>query len=397
MKRETRLWVKGGDGSACGPFRWTNIREWVAAGFFTGNDEVRMSESGDWIRIGTMTELLVVPPGDEINDGLNTLIYQAREKTPVGPRAAGYLKRLGCPVRPERLNPKSALHWVRLLEELRPALADQTERWAAEEESKGRVPAATPEHATAAQVAALRSLGREPPANLTWLQARRLISGPPTASQLRRLDFYGLTLPEGACKEEATELIDRHMRSNWAAEEAYRAARLDSAPAGADVQPAPMPIGEPRRHSGAASGPAVAATGGATVASRRQRPKTAIYVIGLLVVAMGVAVTMTNQADEKSPDRVASPAAPAETPALVTILEAPNDRVGEHLRAFTASLRITGFMGGTEPRVLIDGRAYRVGDVVDESRRVTVVQVDFDGKTVVLADASGSIVKRVLK
>ena len=100
--------------------------------------------------------------------------------------------------------------------------------WAAEEEANGRVPAATPDAATAEQIEILRARGHTLPANLTRLEALRLISGPPTEEQLDRLKFYGITLPDGGCQEEVAEIISRQMRENWDSEEAYQAYRRRS-------------------------------------------------------------------------------------------------------------------------------------------------------------------------
>src|SRR3990172_11587946 len=116
MKRGAKIFVLGHDGNACGPFRWTAVREWVAVGYFTPDDQVRFDGETDWRPIGTMPELLATPPGFDTNEALHELQHRARETKAVGPRAAAYLNLLGWPPRPQRLNPYTAFQWVRILE-----------------------------------------------------------------------------------------------------------------------------------------------------------------------------------------------------------------------------------------------------------------------------------------
>lgn len=225
MKRGAKLFIKGFDGNECGPFRWTEVREWVAIGYFSPKDEVRLSDESTWSHIETIPELLVTPPSYDVNGPFQFVRGRAREKRAVGPRATAYLKVLGCPVAPGRLNPYTAFRWVGILEDLRPHLANQTENWAADEESKGRVPTVSPTDATPKQIEYLQSLGHAPAKNVTRLEAHRLISGPPSEGQLRRLRFYGVSLPDGACKDEASTLIDSYGRDHPESEAAYQACR----------------------------------------------------------------------------------------------------------------------------------------------------------------------------
>ena len=415
--RGAKLFVKGYDGNACGPFRWTAVREWMAVGYFTPHDEVRLADEAAWSPIGALPELLATPPGDDTNEALNLLRVRAREKKAVGPRAAAYLKRLGCPVRPERLNHYTAFEWVRILEELNPQLTDATEHWAAEEESKDRVPSASPNDATAAQLESLRSIGRTEPGNLTRLEAHRLISGPPTDGQLRRLKFYGITLAAGACKDEAAELIDRHMRENWDSEQAYQASRrrLDPEESGGSKPVSVLRLRQPLV-------PAIAETVSAPVARSfpplappvpqilAPRPTASKYAVvscliglGIIVVAWSIARRRPGADLTQIAPRAAGLQGPEEAapdPKLartVILLESPNRSQGEQLRAFAISLPLTGIIGGPEPRALIDGRMFRVGDMIARPRGVVILQIDLDKKSVAFGDAAGSIVQRVLE
>ena len=420
MTRGTKLFVRGYDGRACGPFRWTALREWTAVGYFTRDDEVRSVEQLTWSPIGTFPELLATPPSGDTDQVLNDLRHRARENKAVGPRAAAYLARLGCPVRPERLNPYTAFQWVRIMEELNPPLADVTEHWAAEEESNERVPSATPESATAAQIEMLRALKRPVSGRPTRLEAHRLIAGPPTDEQIRQLKFHGIPLPEGACKDEASELIDQHMRENWGAEEAYQASRRRLGPEGAEGQKpsaawklreVPLPPSAkvvPAPHAPPLFPPSSPAPPSSDPPPQRSTGtgfRVALFLVGIgIVLAAGLIVRKKLEADaiQSAKDSVElqkreAPAPEARPARAVIILAAPNLVLGEKLRTLVESLQLTGIVGGPEPRVLIDGRLYRVGDGIDPSRGVVIVQVDVNKNAVVFSDAAGNVVQRILE
>lgn len=207
MKRGAKLIIKSFNGSECGPFPWTEVREWVALGYFTPETEVRIFNETQWNPISVFPALLTTPPSYANNTSFQFVRERAREKQPTGPRAAAYLKILGCPVRPDRLNPYTACRWVWFLETLRPQLVNEVERWAADEERHGRVPRASPNDATPRQIEYLRSIGHAVPDRISKKDAERLFSGPPTDGQLRRLNFYGISLPGGSSKEEASATI----------------------------------------------------------------------------------------------------------------------------------------------------------------------------------------------
>ncbi|MBI4626781.1 MAG: DUF4339 domain-containing protein [Verrucomicrobia bacterium] len=417
MKRGAKILVLGHDGNACGPFRWTAIREWVAVGYFTPDDQVRFDGETDWRPIGTMPELLATPPGFDTNEALHELQHRARETKAVGPRAAAYLNLLGCPVRPQRLNPYTAFQWVRILEELKPRLANATERWAAEEESFGRAPSASPNDATPAQIEQLRALGCDVPGKLTRLEAHRLISGPPTEGQLRRLRFYGIALPEGACKADASELIDRYVREHWETEEAYQAhrkrlreeaaGRRESAapsslqPSAAEVVPdpaggSPTPVFDPANQADAPQSNRPTLTRGAIVACS--------IVLGITVATWSISERRSGNDSAHHPppspklQGLEAPAADGQRKGSTAAgPESPNPAQGQGLEAFVMSLKLTGIFGGAEPQASIDGRMYRVGDVVDRARGVYVLRVDPDKLSVVFGDREGKIFERVLR
>jgi hypothetical protein len=397
MIRGAKLFVKGYDGTACGPFRWTAVREWVAIGYFTPADEVRLVDEAAWTRIETLPELVPTPSGYYTNEPLNFAQERAREKKVIGARAAAYLQRLGCPVPPPRLNPYTALQWVKILEELRPHLADATESWAAEEEANDRVPSASPRDATREQIEFLRSAGHDVPVTLTRLDARRLLSGPPTEGQLRRLRFYGVTLPVGACKAEASEQIDRYMREHWETEEAYQAARKRLITEAAErrkpadewaIRPSPKPglnaAGAPS--TAPTRTPAPTAAPSVSAPPPRRRAVTPHVMVSLLVVLGLILVAWF----VLKPGTGAGPTPPTAAPASPDQIKAPP------LRAFAMSLKLTGIVGGPEPWALINDRKYLVGDVIDPSRGIVVLHVNADKRSVTFGDREGNIFERML-
>jgi hypothetical protein len=222
MKPGTKLVVKGYDGKECGPFRWTEVREWIGLGYFTADDEVRIADQTDWMRIEGLPSLLKMSPSTARNDNFIHLRSLASDRWPVGPRAAAYLKILGCPVHPTRLNPYTANRWVGILQILRPHLRNEIESWASNQESHGRTPSASPDDATQKQIAYLRSIGHVIPDRMSKNEVQRLFSGPPTEGQMRRLTFYGTVLPAGASKDDASMAIDSYVKAHPESEAAYQ-------------------------------------------------------------------------------------------------------------------------------------------------------------------------------
>ena len=389
------------------------LREWVAIGYLLPDDEVRLADQAEWSRVAGFPELLAAPPDAGTNEALAALRHRARERTPVGPRASAYLARLGCPFSFERLNRHSAFEWVRILEELHPQRVDANEHWAAEEESQGRVPSNTPGDATREQLAALQARGLPTPPGLSRLEARRLLSGPPTEGQLRRLAFYGIELPAGVCAEEAAERIDRHMRENWHTEEAYQASRrkLTARAAGSAPAAEPLKLRVPAAATGDGS-PSAAYDPFARDPLLSTRPvpgrsavPVRVYVVGGILAAL-VAWWLLARRPATTPPRAAPEAAApagdadlslaAQLARSVTVLEAPNQALGERLRQSVMEMTVTGIVEGAEPRVAINGRLLRVGDVVEAGRGVVLLRIDAPARTLVVGDAAGTIVQRAL-
>jgi hypothetical protein len=63
-------------------------------------------------------------------------------------------------------------------------------------------------------------------------------------------------------------------------------------------------------------------------------------------------------------------------------------------RTFVANAKITGVIGGTPPKVLLNGRMMRAGEVVDSALGVTFETIDADRKLLVFKDKTGAIVTR---
>lgn len=66
-------------------------------------------------------------------------------------------------------------------------------------------------------------------------------------------------------------------------------------------------------------------------------------------------------------------------------------------RVLVGKLKFTGIVGGSSPRALIDGRAYRVGDVVDVELGVKIARIDPAKRFVEFTDSSGTSMIRTLE
>lgn len=64
--------------------------------------------------------------------------------------------------------------------------------------------------------------------------------------------------------------------------------------------------------------------------------------------------------------------------------------------ASVMALKLVGIVDGEEPRAVIDGRLYLVGDLVDIEHRIKVVWIDGAKQTVDFVDSNGRIVRRNL-
>jgi hypothetical protein len=194
------------------------------------------------------------------------------------------------------------------------------------------------------------------------------------------------------------------MRDNWASEEAYQASQKSTPQkSGGRASPAGLQL----RRSPAPAPSEFMAPSAAPFPPARRRVRVYVVISGLVAFAITVvAWRVATRAPAVDPTQTASRAAtiegsdeptPAEIGRLVTVLESPQPALAEQLRTFAISLRMTGTMGGSEPRAFIDGATCRVGDVVDRSRSIVIVQIDAEKNTIVLGDAAGNIVQRVLK
>lgn len=63
-------------------------------------------------------------------------------------------------------------------------------------------------------------------------------------------------------------------------------------------------------------------------------------------------------------------------------------------RTFVANAKITGVIGGTPPKVLLNGRLMRAGESVETALGITFDGIDPDRKLLIFKDKSGAIVTR---
>ena len=62
-----------------------------------------------------------------------------------------------------------------------------------------------------------------------------------------------------------------------------------------------------------------------------------------------------------------------------------------------AALKVTGLFGGSRPRVLIDGKLYAAGEIVDAANGLSVQSIDMRESSVLFVDGSGTIYTRSLR
>ena len=58
-------------------------------------------------------------------------------------------------------------------------------------------------------------------------------------------------------------------------------------------------------------------------------------------------------------------------------------------RIIPGALKVTGLIGGSRPRVLIDGQLYTAGEIVDTATSLSVQSIDMRESSVLFVDGSG--------
>jgi DNA polymerase III epsilon subunit-like protein len=71
---------------------------------------------------------------------------------------------------------------------------------------------------------------------------------------------------------------------------------------------------------------------------------------------------------------------------------APNEN-----QTLVRRLRIVGLIGGARPRVVIEGKLFGVGDVVDQARGILVHSINTEARTITFIDGAGEIYSRKLE
>ena len=69
---------------------------------------------------------------------------------------------------------------------------------------------------------------------------------------------------------------------------------------------------------------------------------------------------------------------------------------GSALRAAVTGLRVTGIIGGPNPRAIIDGQMYRTGDIVDPQRGYRITKIDADKRSIDFTDQENNTATRIL-
>ena len=218
LKRGAKLFLSCKGRPFAGPFKWTLVREWIALGLVPRDALVRTAPDEASVRIENIEQLFTCPQGV-----LDTSAYYqsaGRTRVPSAPRQHSYLVSLGCPFETAHLDKHLTWRVISDLEVAFPERATQDERAACEEEFD-RAYREGP--ATEKQVAYLTSIGVDGASSMSKAEASRLISGPPSEGQLRRLQFYKITVSPRLTKDEASILIETYVRDHPESEAQYQA------------------------------------------------------------------------------------------------------------------------------------------------------------------------------
>jgi hypothetical protein len=221
LKRGAKVFLACGDRPPSGPFKWTLVREWVALELVATDARVKPEDSTEWFPVSAV-ETLTLLPASMLSPGSSIMYYRSSNRTdcPSAPRQHSYLRALGCPFETSLLDEYLAWRVISQMEETFPERAVPSERVAAE---KDLLRQHREGPATARQREYLKSIGEHVPKNLSLAEASRMISGPPSEGQLRRLRFYQIPLPHDLTKDGASYLIDDYMRQHPESEARYQA------------------------------------------------------------------------------------------------------------------------------------------------------------------------------
>jgi hypothetical protein len=123
--------------------------------------------------------------------------------------------------------------------------------------------------------------------------------------------------------------------------------------------------------------------------------------VGLLAITLLIGF-VTNKRSEPSTSSITQPppttsnVAPSPQASTPPSLPATKKSGSASLRAAVTSYRLTGIIGGPNPRAIIDGQMYRTGDMVDSQRGYRIANINVDKRSIDFTDLETNTVTRTL-
>jgi len=161
---------------------------------------------------------------------------------------------------------------------------------------------------------------------------------------------------------------------------AHAAAPSPAAPV--DPQPAPAPSA-PKLvdNPSSAAGKAIAKAREVVAANDKLEKEQGVTA----VLEESSATPVPPSADATESTKVV--AAPVEPPV-------PPPQPSEVFKQFVVDMRISGIFQGDPPRALVNGKMYRLGDVLEPNRKIELYKIDAEGKQLIFRDFTGATVLR---
>jgi DNA polymerase III epsilon subunit-like protein len=274
---------------------------------------------------------------------------------------------------------------------------------------------------TEAQNAFIRSLGGSIRANASKGEASQLIdtllgNKPITSRQQMVMRFWARERQPGEGPREISEWMDQFYQEDGDRKVAWELFKNES-DNGLQGDPSRVPLGVgpeylrriklggrdavPRFRSSPPT-PVITPTSVEVTESRTSRtPYVLGAAVGLLaiVLVIGFVTKKPSQPETSSitePTPTTAKVAPSPKASTMPSALPAAKKSGSALRAAVTGLRVTGIIGGPNPRAIIDGQMYRTGDIVDPQRGYRITKIDADKRSIDFTDQENNTATRIL-
>jgi hypothetical protein len=246
---------------------------------------------------------------------------------------------------------------------------------------------------------------------------------PPTSRQQMVLRFWGRSREAGEGPGEISDWQDRFYSEDPDRKHAWELFKEESNDDGRQGDPNRVPFGVgpeylariKRSPKTPRNEPAPAGSGSSAELTAPKKnfeaPKEKKSYVGIVAVGFTVMLVIVGFLAARTPSRrlstadtrpesaaKESPAQPTEALKLGTVSTIPTREIHEKENRAAlestsarrvAALKVTGLIGGSRPRVLIDGKLYAAGEIVDSANGLSVQSIDMRESSVLFVDGSG--------